>query len=88
MGLLQSTLAQLVELQGGSVSVKSKVNEGSEFTVEMPFRLGNNQAKQEILPEHEEIEALNFSHVAVLIVEDNKVNQLLLKNMLKKFPCC
>jgi CheY-like chemotaxis protein len=51
----------------------------------MPFRIGKNQTKQEILPEHEEIEALNFSHVAVLIVEDNKVNQLLLKNMLKKF---
>ena len=84
-GLGLTIVKQLVELQGGNISVLSRVNEGSEFTVDMSFRLGKNIQKQEILLHNEQIEALNFSNVSVLIVEDNKVNQLLLKNMLKKF---
>jgi signal transduction histidine kinase/CheY-like chemotaxis protein/HPt (histidine-containing phosphotransfer) domain-containing protein len=84
-GLGLTIVKQLVELQGGTISVTSKINEGSEFIVDMTFKLGSNQKKNEGMLPVEEIEALNFSHVAVLIVEDNKVNQLLLKNMLKKF---
>ena len=84
-GLGLTIVKQLVELQGGSISVTSRINEGSEFTVDMTFRLGKNQQKQDIILHNEQIEALNFSNVSVLIVEDNKVNQLLLKNMLKKF---
>ena len=84
-GLGLTIVKQLVELQGGSISVVSRVNEGSEFTVDMTFRLGKNPPKPEVLFHNEQIEALNFSNIAVLIVEDNKVNQLLLRNMLKKF---
>ena len=84
-GLGLTIVKQLVELQGGSISVTSRINEGSEFTVDMTFKLGKNQPKQDIILHNEQIEALNFSNVSVLIVEDNKVNQLLLKNMLKKF---
>ncbi len=84
-GLGLTIVKQLVELQGGNITVISKVNEGSEFTVDMSFRLGKNQQKNEVVLHNEHIEALNFSNVSVLIVEDNKVNQLLLKNMLKKF---
>ena len=84
-GLGLTIVKQLVELQGGNISVTSRINEGSEFTVDMTFRLGKNQQKQDIILHNEQIEALNFSNVSVLIVEDNKVNQLLLKNMLKKF---
>ncbi len=84
-GLGLTIVKQLVELQGGNISVTSKVNEGSEFVVDMTFRLGKNQLKNEEILHNEHVEALNFSNVSVLIVEDNKVNQLLLKNMLKKF---
>ncbi len=84
-GLGLTIVKQLVELQGGSISVKSKINEGSVFTVDMTFRMSKNQQKREVIPYVEKIEALDFSNVSVLIVEDNKINQLLVKNILKKF---
>ena len=84
-GLGLTIVKQLVELQGGSITVKSRINEGSEFTVDMTFRLGKNQQESDLTVKYQEIEAQDFSNIAVLIVEDNKVNQLLVKNMLKKF---
>jgi len=83
-GLGLTIVKQLVELQGGDISVKSQVNNGSEFTVDMTFRMGKSEAAESV-QRPEEIEAMDFSHVRVLIVEDNRVNQLLVKNMLKKF---
>ncbi len=85
-GLGLTIVKQLVELQGGTISVKSRMNEGSEFTVDMTFKAGKPAAKEVITaPSIEITEVLDFSEVAILIVEDNKVNQLLLRNMLRKF---
>ena len=71
-------------MQGGIVSVKSEENKGSEFCIDLNFKIGlaNGSEPEKIC---EEILPGNYSHVSVLIVEDNKVNQLLIKNMLKKF---
>ncbi|REK06951.1 MAG: response regulator [Bacteroidetes bacterium] len=83
-GLGLTIVKQLVELQGGKISVRSKVNEGSEFIVDMEFRIAENAtvktesaSKLESSPEH--------GNYRILIVEDNRVNQLLVKNMLRSF---
>ncbi len=84
-GLGLTIVKQLVEMQGGAIRVTSKMNEGSEFSFELVFGLPETQPKKtEQLPSLE-IVPQDFSHVNVLIVEDNKINQLLVKNMLKKF---
>lgn len=84
-GLGLTIVKQLVELQGGTIHVNSRLNEGSDFIVEMTFRI--SKQKQAVTPAVvlPEIEEKDFSHVRILVVEDNKVNQLLMKNMLKKF---
>ena len=65
--------------------MKSRLNEGSEFSVDLSFRMGKNDVVPENAQMLEEIQPGDYSHVQVLIVEDNRVNQLLIKNMLKKF---
>ncbi len=84
-GLGLTIVKQLVELQGGNISVKSRVSEGSEFTVEMAFRLSKTKSIPLAEPTQELTGKHDFSKVRVLIVEDNHVNQLLVKNMLKNF---
>jgi signal transduction histidine kinase/CheY-like chemotaxis protein/HPt (histidine-containing phosphotransfer) domain-containing protein len=84
-GLGLTIVKQLVELQGGSIYVKSTLNEGSEFVFELNFTVAGEQKHA---PEKEApvfIEQKDFSSIHILIVEDNKVNQLLVKNMLRKF---
>jgi len=65
--------------------VKSKINEGSEFVFDLSFDISGDQQHlpEKITPAV--IEQRDYSSIQILIVEDNKVNQLLVKNMLKKF---
>lgn len=84
-GLGLTIVKQLVELQGGTIQVRSKLNEGSEFIVEMNFRYAGKKAPL-APPQNEDIASNKaFAKINVLIVEDNKVNQLLIKNILRKF---
>ncbi|OQA08480.1 MAG: Autoinducer 2 sensor kinase/phosphatase LuxQ [Bacteroidetes bacterium ADurb.Bin397] len=84
-GLGLTIVKQLVELQGGSISVNSTLGSGSVFKVELPFKLlkklekttGGKKASNKI--------PLNdLSAVTILLVEDNKVNQFLAQKLLNK----
>jgi CheY-like chemotaxis protein len=63
---------KLVEVLGGQLKVKTKIGEGSEFYFKIPI---------EIL---EEDKPKKISYEKVLIVEDNKANQIFMKVVLKK----
>ena len=81
-GLGLAIVKQLVEKQGGTISVKSKVNEGSIFSITLSFQKTN--AKVDI-----ENGERNFNKkinpLKVLVVEDVKLNQLLLRTILDDF---
>ncbi|MEI8204094.1 MAG: PAS domain S-box protein [Bacteroidota bacterium] len=81
-GLGLAIVKQLVEPQGGSISVKSKVGEGSTFSFILSFLKTSAQAENEI--ELEELDT-EIKNIKVLVVEDIALNQLLMKTLLDDF---
>ncbi len=81
-GLGLAIVKQLVESQGGSIRVKSKINEFSRFSFTLPFL----KTKADAALESEILEVDNkIKGIRVLVVEDMALNQLLMKTVLDDF---
>ena len=81
-GLGLAIVKQLIEAQGGSISLKSKIGEGSTFSFVLPFEKTNLKPAEEIeilAPE------LSINKLRVLVAEDVALNQLLIKIILIDF---
>ncbi len=81
-GLGLAIVKQLVEPQGGSIHVKSKVDEGSTFSFILSFLKTDAEAELEVEPVELDTE---IKHIKVLVVEDIALNQLLMKTLLDDF---
>ena len=81
-GLGLAIVKQLVEAQNGTISVKSKINEGATFSFTLDFQ----KTKIEIEPESQTFELdSEIKNVKVLVAEDMPLNQLLMKTLLDDF---
>ncbi len=81
-GLGLAIVKQLVEPQGGSISVKSIVGEGSTFSFTLPFL--KTKAEAELDEELLELDS-EIKNIRVLVAEDIPLNQLLMKTILDDF---
>ena len=86
-GLGLAISKQLVELMGGSISAKSQLGRGSEFCVELEFKLRGRESFARALAAlrvdaEEQIRA--FAGSRILIVEDNRTNQQLGMHLLDR----
>ena len=82
-GLGMAITKSLVELMGGTISVKSKLNEGSTFTVDIPFAIDDRTetSRKSDMNEAEDGETLHGSKI--LLVEDNETNRQSAKELLE-----
>jgi len=81
-GLGLAIVKQLVEPQGGTITVKSKVDEGSTFSFILDFPKTNAVTETDAVIL--ELDAVN-KDIKVLVVEDMALNQLLMKTLLDDF---
>ena len=81
-GLGLAIVKQLVEKQGGSVSVVSQIASGSEFSFFLEFQK-TIQAVEPIIDS--DAFKKDIRHLRILVVEDIPLNQLLMKTLLDDF---
>lgn len=87
-GLGLTIVKQLVEMQNGKITVRSEEHVGSTFIVLIPYGIGKTRAlgidtdrKNKSLPD------FNLQNLRVLLVEDNDINRLYAKSILKNWRC-
>jgi CheY-like chemotaxis protein/two-component sensor histidine kinase len=79
-GLGLSISSKLIKLLGGDLKVKSELGVGSEFYFSIPAKT----AKKKKTDSLDDIKNINFEGFKILLVEDNKPNQLFMALLLKK----
>jgi signal transduction histidine kinase/CheY-like chemotaxis protein/HPt (histidine-containing phosphotransfer) domain-containing protein len=83
-GLGLSIVKQLIEMQQGTLQLKSELKKGTEFLIELGFRLPDMaQLYSEALAEQEE--QVPLQKIKVLIAEDNPMNQQLIRHLMKSW---
>lgn len=82
-GLGLSIVKRLIELQHGSIKLESKEGEGTKISFTISFALNEKRPKQEIQTELKS-NNLNLEHTKILLVEDNKLNQMVASKFLEE----
>jgi signal transduction histidine kinase/ActR/RegA family two-component response regulator len=85
-GLGLSIVKGLVQILKGKVYLKSELGKGTTFFFEIPLEYTEDiEEPKKAEPKHiNKMEDLDLSDIKILIVEDNKINQMITKKILNK----
>lgn len=87
-GLGLTIVKQLVELQRGSIEVRSEEHKGSNFIVTIPYVFAkSNRVKKTAAPAVPMSTKKTLDSMKVLLVEDNDINRLYAKSILHQWNC-
>jgi CheY-like chemotaxis protein len=80
-GLGLTIVKKLVGVLGGKIRLKSVVKKGSSFSFELPFKEGEKPIK--IDKKEKKDNDSTLANKRILVVEDNKINQMISRKMLE-----
>ena len=87
-GLGLSIVKGLIKILKGKIYLKSELGKGSTFFFEVPMTVSSKPLEDgEIVKPKEKansFEDLDLSNIKILVVEDNKINQMITKKILNK----
>ena len=79
-GLGLAIVKRLIFILGGEIKLTSQVGKGTVFSFSLDFETGENKTLEKPI----KIDENTFLNKKVLLVEDNKINQMITKKMLEK----
>ncbi len=82
-GLGMTITKNLVDLLGGTISVKSEIGRGSEFTITLPLRLDNRQEPAEPMEAASGSQPVRFDGRRVLVVDDDELSREMMSGILE-----
>ncbi len=80
-GLGLAIVKNIIDSMNGFVEVKSELNVGTTFTIKLPLKKSTKNIQ--LKAKDDKID-YDLSHLKVLVAEDNKINQKLIRSILKK----
>ncbi|MDO1501414.1 ATP-binding protein [Winogradskyella maritima] len=84
-GLGLSIVKGLIEILKGKIWLKSELGKGTTFLFEIPLKYAEPKKVVPKVSEHaKNIKNLDLTNIKILVVEDNKINQMITKKILNK----
>ena len=83
-GLGLPIVKSLVDAMGGTISVKSELNVGTEFTIDLYFPLAD---PADVTTATETVHRENLKDAKILLVEDNEINIYVARILLERVGC-
>ena len=83
-GLGLTIVKKIINYYNGKIWVESKIGKGTKFFFTLLLKTGTEEDIEKLTKKSDD-KIVNFSGVKVLVAEDNLTNQILIKEILKKF---
>ncbi|AEH01293.1 ATP-binding protein [Lacinutrix sp. 5H-3-7-4] len=83
-GLGLSIVKGLIDILKGKIYLKSELGKGSTFYFELPMQYTEQVVKEKEVNYFKDVEEVKLDNVKILVVEDNKINQMITKKILNK----